>query len=96
MGLDAVEIVLRTEEFFVITIQDEEAAAVRTVGDFYLLICAKLDVLPLLTPITLQRFQSLQRKKRRCYFSTNTRHYDHHIKFYPGRRKVFGIVSLLS
>jgi acyl carrier protein len=32
MGLDAVEIVLRTEELFVITIGDDEAAAVRTVG----------------------------------------------------------------
>jgi acyl carrier protein len=32
MGLDAVEIVLRTEELFVITIEDDEAAAVRTVG----------------------------------------------------------------
>jgi len=38
MGLDAVEIVLRTEELFVITIEDDEAAAVRTVGDFYNLI----------------------------------------------------------
>jgi hypothetical protein len=52
MGLDAVEIVLRTEEFFVITIDDEEAAAVRTGGDFYLLICAKLSVPPLVSPIT--------------------------------------------
>jgi acyl carrier protein len=29
MGLDAVEIVLRTEELFAITIGDDEAAAVR-------------------------------------------------------------------
>jgi len=35
MGLDAVEIILRSEELFVITIGDDEAAAVRTVGDFY-------------------------------------------------------------
>ena len=35
MGLDAVEIVLRTEELFVITIGDDEAGEVRTVGDFY-------------------------------------------------------------
>jgi len=32
MGLDAVEIVLRTEELFAITIKDDEVATVRTVG----------------------------------------------------------------
>jgi hypothetical protein len=52
MGLDAVELVLRTEEFFVISIGDDEAASVRTVGDFYNLICTKLDVLPLQRPVT--------------------------------------------
>ena len=40
--MDAVEIVLRTEELFAITLTDEEAAAVRTVGDFYRLICSRL------------------------------------------------------
>ena len=52
MGLDAVELVLRTEEFFVISIDDDEAGSVRTVGDFYNLVCAKLDVLPLQNPTT--------------------------------------------
>ncbi len=52
MGLDAVEIVLRAEELFVIHIDDHEAAAVRTVGEFYELICAKLGVVPLTSPIT--------------------------------------------
>lgn len=51
MGLDAVEIVMRAEEFFTIRIGDDEAAAVRTVGDFYDLICAKLDVEPLRSPV---------------------------------------------
>ncbi len=32
MGMDAVEIVLRTEELFAITLTDDEASAVRTVG----------------------------------------------------------------
>jgi hypothetical protein len=52
MGLDAVELVLRTEEFFVISIGDDEAASVRTVGDFYNLICTKLDVSALQSPVT--------------------------------------------
>ena len=52
MGLDAVEMVLRTEELFVINIGDDEAASVRTVGDFYNLICEKLDVPPLQNPVT--------------------------------------------
>jgi hypothetical protein len=52
MGLDAVELILRAEDFYVMTIGDEEAAAVRTVGDFYKVICAKLDVSPLENPLT--------------------------------------------
>jgi hypothetical protein len=52
MGLDAVEIVLRTEELFAIRIEDDEAAEVSTVGDFYRLICAKLNLAPLPSPIT--------------------------------------------
>jgi hypothetical protein len=52
MGLDAVEMVLRTEELFVINIGDDEAASVRTVGDFYNLICEKLDVPLLQNPVT--------------------------------------------
>jgi hypothetical protein len=38
MGLDSVEIVVRSEAFFNIAISDGEAAQVRTVGDFYVLI----------------------------------------------------------
>lgn len=46
------EIVLRAEELFEIQISDPEAAAVRTVGDLYALICTKLDVPPLRSPVT--------------------------------------------
>lgn len=46
MGLDAVELILRAEEEFNITIEDSEAERVRTVGDFYQLILTKLDVWP--------------------------------------------------
>jgi acyl carrier protein len=52
MGLDAVELVIRAEEFFAINIGDEEAASVRTVGDFYNLICGKLNLPPLQSPVT--------------------------------------------
>ena len=46
MGLDAVELVLRVEEEFNITVEDAEAEKVRTVGDFYQLILTKLDLTP--------------------------------------------------
>jgi len=52
MGMDAVEICLRTEELFALTLTDDEASAVRTVGDFYRLICSKLSLDPLPSPIT--------------------------------------------
>jgi hypothetical protein len=59
MGLDAVEIVLRTEEFFVITIEDDEAVAICTVGDFYNLLCMKLNVLPLQSPVTYAKLSTV-------------------------------------
>ena len=46
MGLDSVELVLRMEDEFNITISDEEAAETRSVGDVYNLILSKLDVSP--------------------------------------------------
>lgn len=52
VGLDGVEIILRTEELFVIRIDDDEAAAVSTIGNFYELICSKLGILPLQSPVT--------------------------------------------
>jgi hypothetical protein len=52
MGLDAVEIILRAEELFAIEIADDEAAKVETVGQFYELICSKLHIAPLRSPVT--------------------------------------------
>ena len=73
MGLDAVEIVLRTEELFIITIGDEEAAAVRTVGDFYNLICSKLNVNPLNPPVTSTVLPIITHKEKKFLFlSTHT------------------------
>ena len=73
MGLDAVEIVLRTEELFVITIEDDETAAVRTVGDFYNLICRKMGVTPLQSPVTSAKLPTITHKEKKFLFlSTHT------------------------
>jgi acyl carrier protein len=42
MGLDAVEIVLRTEEVFAVNLPDGECSKVSTVGDLYRLLLEKL------------------------------------------------------
>ena len=73
MGLDAVEIVLRTEELFAITIKDDEVAAIRTVGHFYQLICSKLNVTPLPSPITSAELPTITHKEKKFLFlSTHT------------------------
>ncbi|MGD0631828.1 MAG: hypothetical protein ABR987_21055, partial [Terracidiphilus sp.] len=46
MGLDSVELVLRTEDEFSIILSDDEAASAITVGDLYNLVLSKLDVTP--------------------------------------------------
>ena len=46
MGLDVVEIVMRTEEVFAITIPDEDAERANTVGKLYEIICARLSLPP--------------------------------------------------
>lgn len=71
--MDSVEIILRTEELFVIEIDDEEAARVRTVGDFYGLICAKLDITPLKSPITSLELPVItHREKAFLFFARHT------------------------
>ena len=44
MGLDTVEIVLRTEETFSLDLPDEECSKVVTVGDLYRLVLNKLEL----------------------------------------------------
>jgi acyl carrier protein len=68
MGLDAVEIILRVEEFFAIDIGDDESGAVRTVGDFYELVCAKLDVPALQSPLTSEELPEVAEQARILLF----------------------------
>jgi acyl carrier protein len=44
LGLDAIEIVLRTEEVFAVELPDSECAKVNTVGDLYRLVLEKLKL----------------------------------------------------
>lgn len=73
MGLDAVEIVLRTEELFGVTIEDAEAATVRTVGDFYTLICRKVNVMPLQFPVTSAVLPIITHKEKKFMFLSTHR-----------------------
>jgi acyl carrier protein len=68
MGLDAVEIVLRTEELFGITLREDEGAAVRTVGDLYKLVCSKLNVSPLPSPVSSAKLPTITHKQKTFLF----------------------------
>src|SRR5580704_14926847 len=46
MGLDVVELLMRTEEVFGISIDDFDAGQIRTVGDLYEAVCTQLNVSP--------------------------------------------------
>lgn len=64
MGLDGVEIILRVEELFAIDIGDEEAAKVETVGQFYELICFKLHIPPLRSPVTSEELPVITHREK--------------------------------
>lgn len=68
MGLDTVEIVLRAEEVFGISIGDDEAGRVLTVGDLYRLVCSKVSVVPLESPVTSEMLPVLTRWEPRFRF----------------------------
>jgi hypothetical protein len=74
MGLDAVEIILRAEELFAIEIKDEEAARVETVGQFYDLICSKLHISPLQSPITPRELPVLTHHEKIFLFLSRPTH----------------------
>jgi acyl carrier protein len=50
MGLDIVELVMRCEETFAVTLLDEKLERVQTVGDLYIYLCEALAVTPLDRP----------------------------------------------
>ena len=68
MGLDAVEIILRVQTLFAIDISDEEAAKVQTVGQFYELICSKLNIPPLRSPATSKELPVITNHKKITHF----------------------------
>jgi hypothetical protein len=70
MGLDAVEVILRAEELFAIEIGDTEAATVETVGQFYELICSKLHISPLRSPVTSQVLPVITQREKVFLFLT--------------------------
>ncbi len=74
MGLDAVEIILRAEELFAIEIQDEEAARIETVGQFYDLICSKLNIVPLQSPITSKELPVITHHEKIFLFLSRPTH----------------------
>lgn len=44
MGLDFVELVMRTEEVFAVELPDDQCESIRTVGDLYRLVLEKLTL----------------------------------------------------
>ena len=90
MGLDAVEIVLRAEELYSISITDEEAGSMHTVGEFYNVICAKLSVKPLPAPVTPAELPEITKREKSFWFMQPIRRSQRHLTCCPGRRKVYG------
>jgi acyl carrier protein len=69
MGLDTVELVMEVEEAFGITIPDEDAEKIQTIGDLYRYLLAKLDGPTLTTPGCLSAavFYRLRRRLMELY-----------------------------
>ncbi len=68
MVLDEVEIILRVEELFAIDIGDGEAAKGETVGQFYELICSKLHIPPLSSPVTAEELPVITHREKLFQF----------------------------
>jgi len=67
MGLDSVELVMAVEEKFGITISDEEAQEMRTVGDMYQCVLSKVMVSDRSSCLTQKAFHLLRRTARQLF-----------------------------
>lgn len=67
MGLDSVELVMAVEEKFGITISDEEAQDIRTVGDMYQCVLKKVRVTDKSSCLTQKAFHLLRRNARQLF-----------------------------
>jgi hypothetical protein len=67
MGLDSVELVMAVEEKFGITISDEEAQDVRTVGDMYQCVLRKVMVTDKSSCLTQKAFHLLRRTAKQLF-----------------------------
>lgn len=67
MGLDSVELVMAVEEKFGITIADEEAQEMRTVGDMYECVLTKVKVSDRSSCLTQKAFHLLRRTARQLF-----------------------------
>ena len=74
MGLDGVELVMAVEERFAITISDEEATSIRTVGDLEHLVTTKVAVTDKASCLTQRAFHLLRRSAIAC-FGVNRREF---------------------
>jgi len=73
MGLDAVELVMEVEERFEISIRDEEASEIRTVGDLVALVESRIAVTRAKICPTLDAFLGLRSDVRKVLLSRATR-----------------------
>jgi acyl carrier protein len=64
MGMDIVELIMRTEEVFGVTIDDTDAEQIQTVGDLYELVCKLLNVYPNPSPDQLTGTHQIASKYR--------------------------------
>ena len=67
MGLDSVELVMAVEERFGISISDEEAQQIRTVGDMHQCVLSKIAVADKSSCLTQKAFHLLRRTARQLF-----------------------------
>ncbi len=67
MGLDSVELVMAVEEKFAISIPDEEAQDIRTVGDMFQCVTSKLTIADRSSCLTQKAFHLLRRRAKELF-----------------------------